>query len=294
MSLADFLNDLDSQEDEDADDWLAVKRRLSSPRPVFWYGGSGFDFHPLIGLRTQGFPYQMTKACGFEFLYLMSDYGHHHRQNIKQLYDHLENLYPTHLPWLSEIVPPGADLSVEEIILLRHRNLRPTMVYGSVRRSEDKDREEYPLMEFAYLEVCISWGMFNICHPVLFAFVENLDLWEMVITRYGIPVTAFCSIRVAGKSGSWVDVHDPKAKFMQSIAHSAHPGKPQFWVTDRTYALKPIWDPQYLSMDQGRHQSWRRVWPKARDGYGLPQTFGTDWEAVKRLGESQGPEHAKG
>ncbi len=272
---------------EDASDWrYAASVLVQSAPKVFWYGSAGSDLRPLLALCMDGLPTEVISSLGNHSVYLMSDYSSYYFDLLYNLYDNLDNIDSSALlDELSEVPPrslhiPSAGISevrttINEMIPLTC-NLLPQQPESCGHFKQFSESQWH----FVYISVRIKLGDHYFDRVILYALVENLYMWEQVLRPIKMPVDTFMALRVGGHSGSWVDVHNPAAAFMQSISQSPPHLRPRYWIADRTWYLEQIWDPGYLWLIGPNEQAWRCVfpYPAYRDGYGLPQTFRCDWD----------------
>ena len=100
----------------------------------------------------------------------------------------------------------------------------------------------HPQWHACYLEVDIldDFGQCIDAFQTLYFHVENLLLYETVISKLKSNWFAFCATRVAGKSGSWDQTHSFEGQLLPTIVKSFEHtlSLPYFWMGTEVNGLE--------------------------------------------------------
>lgn len=102
MSLETALQQLKPLNEEELLDWMQVKRRLQGYQHILWYAGSCLDCTPMLELEGTGdrrIPWNLQEKYSNKTLFIFSDYRSNLLEDMKTLYDELDEIDPEKLGW---------------------------------------------------------------------------------------------------------------------------------------------------------------------------------------------------
>jgi hypothetical protein len=266
--------------EEDAKEWRRVGKGLFE-WPILWSAGAGFDFNPVIDLFDGRWPRGAVDALNLDdssmtsespcqpFLYFMSDYGRQELSNMKALEGQPRGTDVLKLEWPTGTTPRYASLCVDKLIPLtlwdeaevREIRSQYTQFHPGVATSAVADDTWHMcLMEVSVLPHDHREALHL---RVMYAFLENLLVWEQVFRKYNVRVNVFNALRVDDQAGSWDYSHNPKHSHLwKSMRESPGDLRPRIWIADDCQVLRQYWE------EIRRHDNGFR---------GVPHYFWTDW-----------------
>ena len=227
----------------DNSQWESILKRDRS-HVFFWNAGAGFDFSPILEAKSN----QILPLTAP--IYIMSDYDQRKISYMQEMYSHIKSGKPFDVQdysWYSNICPLRLKPVIKSIIPLQmftkeQREFiqleRPHHFHSFMTDSVIP----HPQWHACYLEVDIldDFGQYIDAFQTIYFHVENLLLYETVISKLKSNWFAFCATRVAGKSGSWDQTHSFEGQILPTIVKSFEHtlSFPYFWMGTEVNGLE--------------------------------------------------------
>lgn len=231
----------------DAHRWMD-RIRNHSDGGIFWNASAGFDLSPAIHAWRGALP-EVVGATGPAFFYVMSDYGRGKIQAMGRLAKFAPPADPTTLAWLSTVAPPGWQVRVSDLVALRCFDRaaleRVRAEHPHVNRNATPQSVPHDEWHATLFDVEATHGGSSLRFPVLFLHVCNTIAWDELFVPARVGVQAFCATWVAGKSGSWDDLHRPgQSALLERMRRSDPALRPQVWLSTFADELAQVWPPE--------------------------------------------------